>query len=159
MGCHVYLPSQQRQKREVEAVVDWWWSMQCSVWESWSSDNRAGSVTPSPESRRKSSSAQPARLLQQQELETQAMALAQGHWKGLSSVAAISQFCFCFTCWLTCSFLVSWPSRRLSKRLRSCGQLKDRCRELGLEKFGQTMRGRRGIFTRGLHLLTKLLLV
>lgn len=93
------------------------------------------------------------------ELETQAMALAQGHWKGSSSVAAISQFCFCFTCWFACSFLVSWPSHRLSKRLRSCGQLKDRCRELGLEKFGQTMWGRRGIFTRGLHLLTKLLLV
>lgn len=40
--------------------------MQCSVWESWSSDNSTGSVTPSPESRRKSSSAQPARLPQQQ---------------------------------------------------------------------------------------------
>lgn len=65
-GLWAVLPPQQRQKREVEAVVDWWWSVQCSVWESWSSDNRAGSVTPSPESRRKSSSAQPAGLLQQQ---------------------------------------------------------------------------------------------
>lgn len=72
------------------------------------------------------------------ELETRTVASAQGHWKGWSSAAAISQFSFCFTCWFACSFLVSWLGHRLSKRLRSCGQLRDRCRELGLEKFGQT---------------------
>lgn len=46
-----------------------WWAgggrAQCSVWESWSSDNRVGSVTPSPESHRKSSSVHSAQFLQQ----------------------------------------------------------------------------------------------
>lgn len=68
-------------KEEVEAVVGpGGGRAQCSFWESWSSDNRAGSVTPSPESRRKSSSVHSVRPQQQKERDMGTRALVMFVW-------------------------------------------------------------------------------